>query len=548
VIVLGLNGGNDGTCDPAAALVIDGHVAAFIEEERLSRVRHARSAVPALAVDAVLREASISLDDVDAVAYGWDLPHFQRIRGGQWTITDQDCIRALTRKEPRRFPSLHWVRHHDAHAASVYFWSGLASAAVLVADGRGEESSITIYRARGPDLTVVRSWPFECSLGIFYEAVTEYCGFGRFDAGKTMGLAAYGSPTKPGAIRWDGGEILTSVKPRMRARDVRDQWFSYLEGRYGPKVNVPTCFDPVRSRSTRKDVSVAELKPHVAASAQATVENLMESLAQFALDATSERSLCISGGVGLNCVANGRLVDRGYRIHLQPTPHDAGVALGAAFLVAAQHGDQVIHDGRADLGPRYSSGQIGSYLAERGLSAKEVSDPACVALNRLLDGHIIGWLQGRMEVGPRALGNRSILGLPTPGEQRARVNAIKRREHWRPLAPSLLHEETTYVFGHEQPSPYMLLSFSLTGRARDEFPAITHVDGTARPQTIMSQEGAFSVLLQQLRKECGRGVILNTSFNGPGEPIVCTPEDAIRSFYTMPLSSLIMENFVLDKG
>ncbi|MBX9639590.1 MAG: hypothetical protein K2X97_07660 [Mycobacteriaceae bacterium] len=539
MIVLGVNGWGDGRGnghdDPAAALVVDGRIVAFVEEERLNRIRHARSMMPTLAVAYVLREAGITLDEVDVIACGWDLPRFHSIRGTSWDIDDTQFVRRVTGQEPRRIPHLRWVAHHDAHAASVFLWSGLPSAAVLIADGRGEDASVSIYRARGHQLELVRSWPFQHSPGLFYQSVGQHCGFGSHDAGKTMGLASYGHADSPLLMSWRDDDIITPIPPCDRAHLVHRSWDDLLAERYGPPVRVPL------------DADVAHLKPTVAANAQATLDDLMWSLARYALDTTGEQGLCIAGGVGLNCVANGRLVDRGVPVQLMPAPHDAGVALGAALLVSAQHGLPIEHAGGADLGPDYSSGVIRECLASSGFDVVEIDDPAEVAAERLGRGQVLGWFQGRAEVGPRALGHRSILASASTAGHHERVNSVKRREQWRPFAPALLAEESRYLFGRDIESPYMQLSFALTDHAIAEYPAIAHVDGTARPQTVPPGAGAYADLLRRMREHEGHAVVLNTSFNGPGEPVVCTPQDAVRAFVTMPFDALIIENFLLSK-
>jgi carbamoyltransferase len=547
VIVLGLNGWTEATHDPAAALLIDGRIVAFVEEERLNRVRHAPFLAPVLAAEYVLRAAGVTIEDVDAIAYGWDLPSYYRGRGGEWTMSDADFVQFLTGMRPKRCPPLYWVRHHDAHAASTYFWSGAESAAVLVADGRGEDNSISVYRAEGTDLKLVRTWPIADSLGVFYHAASVHCGFGRFDAGKTMGLASYGKTAGALPITWDADGFTSVIPARARSHQVHQEWLSYFETHHGDAARVPRRYDTLRARMTAEDISPDRLNPDAAALAQATVEQAMLALGQYALRETGADSLCVSGGVALNCVANGLLTASGLDVHLQPVSDDSGVALGAAFLVAAGLGEPVTHDGRVGLGPGYDSADIAAYLRTIGLSATEVTDPSAAAARRLLDGAVIGWFQGGAELGPRALGHRSILTLPTPGTKHSRVNSVKRREQWRPFAPSLLESETPFVFGRALRSPYMLESFTLTDAATEAFPAVSHVDGTARPQTVSDEAGPFGRLLSRLRADNGHGIVLNTSFNGPGEPIVCTPEDAVRAFHSMSLDSLVIENFVLDK-
>lgn len=549
MIVLGLNGWDDGTHDPAAALIVDGQVVSFVEEERLTRVRHAVSKVPVRATAAVLREAGIHLEDVDIVAYGWELRRYHEVRGGRLDCSDRDFIREATGiSQLAKHPKLVWVPHHLAYAASSYFWEPRASGCVVVVDGCGETESVSIFRGAGSDLTLVESWPLCRSLGLLYQAATEYCGFGFLDAGKTMGLASYGRPEQQLALRWTGQDIASAVDPTAHESEVVASWMRTFADRYGSRVVPKRRFDALRSVETfAVDAPVSSLKPQVAADAQATVENLLIQLVRHAVRVTGESEVCTAGGVALNCVANGRLVSEGIDLHVPPAPHDAGVALGAAMIVAAQCGEAVQQVCTPALGPQYTSDQVRTVLRSVGVSYSEVDDVGAAAADEVLRGHVVGWFQGRAEVGPRALGQRSILASAADPVMKNRVNDAKGRELWRPFAPSMLAKDAGFMFGTEVDSPYMLQSFPLTDTARSRYPAIAHVDGTARPQTVGSANGPFAELLRHIDSATGHGVVLNTSFNGPGEPIVCSPVDALRSFYTSALDVLVMENTIVRK-
>ena len=542
VIVLGLHGW-DGTHDAAAALLIDGEVVACIEEERLNRRKHAMSDRPRLAARAVLAHAGLGWDDIDCVSYGWNLPKYLPAHGQRWKFdSDPEFLAEALHVRPRRWPRLEWIDHHLSHAAAGYYSSGFDRAAVLVVDGQGEDKSVTLYAADPGGIRFVRDWPPSCSLGLLYEAATRHCGFGFLDAGKTMGLAAYGRrPLEPLPMRWDG-DIRSPVPENLEEDAVADFWCRLLAERFGE----PQGF-AVRPGSADAD-DIARHSPDVAAAAQDAIERILAGLIDHAQLATGCRNVVLAGGVALNCVANGLLARQCGALFVPPTAHDAGAALGAAMVTAQRAGDRVRAPQGADLGPQYSSAAVEATLAANKLRARKLDDPAGAAARLLQRGAVIGWFQGRGEIGPRALGNRSILALPSRAGEHDRVNRIKGRENWRPLAPSALTSETSWMFGRQVISPYMLLSLPLTAAARERLPAVAHVDGSTRVQTVPDDSSSrYARLLACLGELTGASVVLNTSFNAAFEPVVCSPNDAIRSFYGMGLDALLLDDFLLEK-
>lgn len=536
MIVLGVNGWTDRTHDPAAALLVDGQVVAFAEEERFTRVKHGVGQLPHAAVDSVFHDSGVSPSDVDAVACGWDREKFDSLRGISTDVSD--AVAVITgRPELRRLP-MSWVVHHEAHAASAFFGSGFESATVVVADAEGEDESISVYRADPDGLCLVRRFGRGVSLGLMYRAVSEFCGFGQFGAGQTMGLASYGIAQADALpIEWRDGDLHSPFPADAWEDDVVSGWLGRLEAQFGP----PASRAP---REAGMFPPLASHQPMAAAAGQLTINNVMTQLVEWAVQSTGIRDVCLAGGVALNCVANGLLLDLVNRLHVPPYPHDAGVALGAAQIVGARAGMAGWSAARADLGTPAASGVVG--LGET--SWVTLADPIKSAVERILDGQVIGWVQGRMEVGPRALGNRSVLARPDSIAIRDRVNRLKGREPWRPIAPSVLEEEAPRLFGRPLVAPFMLLSVPLTATGHQVIPGASHVDGTARLQTLGGTEGAYRSLLEELATQSGVGAVLNTSFNARGEPVVRTALEAVASARRMNFDAVIVEDRLIEIG
>ncbi len=560
--VLGLNGWGARTHDASACLLVDGEIVAYAEEERFSRRKHGFDARPEESATYCLAEAGLGLDDLDAVAFGWNMPWLYAARS-----CDDATIRAgldhllPTERFPRRTnPPLEYVDHHVAHAASAYLLCGEPSAAVLVIDGQGEDASASLYHGVNGQLRLLHSYPVGWSLGYLYEAACTYVGMRTTDAGKLMGLAAYGRPLDVLDRYLDytpGGYELPGVKESYirggypdEQQPVLDAWLPRFVEAFGRPVNrVDRVTDP-RTGASRAVPAVDCFEYRdAAATVQAVLEEAISRMAAGLLAATGERVLVLAGGVAYNATLNGKLrrlpgLDR---MFVQPVAGDAGVALGAAARVAADGGDAVRPlDTSIAFGPSYRPDEIRRTLDAAGLRYTEPVDLADDVAGRIRAGHLVGWFQGRAEVGPRALGSRSLLALPHPVRVRDRVNLeAKRRERWRPLAPSVTEEAAPALFGTDLRLPFMIVTTEVTPEVRGELGAVTHEDGTTRPQTVSA---ASHPLYHRVVAQAGvHGALLNTSFNGRDEPIVGSPADAVRTFADLKLDTLAIGPFVVDR-
>lgn len=581
--------------DSAAALVRDGVVIAAAQQERFTRVRHDPS-FPGAAVDYCLDHAGIDLSEVNSVVYyedpalKWDrvrssfrsagvrgLPAFTAVypEWVRWKRTVLDRVerelRLLGRGVP---PRIEHSQHHRSHAASAYFPSPFDSAAVLTIDGVGEWQTTTIWHGRGDSLDFVNSISYPHSLGLLYSAFTYFCGF-KVDSGeyKLMGLAPYGEPRYAETIRRE----LIDLRPDG-SFTLNMKYFEFLRG----QRMVGSAFEDLFGGPIREpEGALTQRECDLAASVQVVTEEAVLGLARRAAALTGERRLCLAGGVALNCVANGRLAETGLfdDIWVQPAAGDAGCALGAALTVAvpaagrphlATGGDGM---SGALLGPGFSDTEIRRFLDEQGYPYTEYEESAAESLyaataDYLATGNVVGWFQGRMEFGPRALGARSILGDPRdPGMQKTMNLKIKFRESFRPFAPAVLAEDADKYFDLTGESPYMLMvarvadavlpatgtrprrDLGSINEIRSELPAVTHVDLSARVQTVDdARNPAFADLLRAFRARTGCSVLVNTSFNVRGEPIVRTPEEAYRCFMRTGIDVLVLGRCVLTKA
>lgn len=590
--------------DSAAALVRGGVVVAAAQEERFTRRKH-DPAFPRHAVVACLRTAGVRLDDLDAVAF-YDKPwlKFERLLETyvataphgltSWLAAIPVWVKGKLRMErlirrelaalaetdgrlgaPRDDLPLLYPEHHESHAASAFFPSPFERAAFLTIDGVGEWATTSYGVGDGADLRIAAEQHFPHSLGLFYSAFTYVCGF-RVNSGeyKLMGLAPYGTPRYVDALR-------------EHVIDVRDDGSVHLNLRYfryatelrmtGPEMD--RLFGPKRAMEsplTQRDLDLA-------ASVQAVTEDAVLKMARHVRHETGERFLTMAGGVALNCVANGRLVREGVfdDVWIQPAAGDAGGAVGAALLAAHRHGGVPRTVVRPDamqgafLGPDLDLDTAAALFAREHVPADRLDDPDALAervAGLLAEGLTVGWAQGRMEFGPRALGHRSILADPRGRDTQRRVNLqVKFRESFRPFAPAVLAEHQSEWFdlayppsdgqiGRVAESPYMLLVGDVRGASasgeglerrhhvESPIPAVTHVDGSARIQTVRSDTNPdFHRLLSAFHRRTGVPVLVNTSFNVRGEPIVATAEDAYRCFRATHLDVLVVGPFVVEK-
>ena len=578
--------------DSAAALLVDGEIVAAAQEERFTRKKHDEE-MPARAIEHCLRTAGIAAADLDYVAF-YDKPllKFERLLETYLAYAPRgfgSFRRAMavwlpkklhTRRELHRGlggayrKRLVFTEHHQSHAASAFYPSPFEEAAVLTLDGVGEWATASIGVGRGHRLELSHELRFPHSLGLLYSAFTYFCGF-KVNSGeyKLMGLAPYGEPRYAGLIR----ERLLDLKDDGSFR-MDQRYFDYCAG----LTMTNRLFDELFGGPPRSpDEPITEREMDLAASIQLVTEEIVLRMVRHVHRTTGQRNLCLAGGVALNCVANGRILREGPfdELWVQPAAGDAGGSLGAALFVWHQllGRERVPRAGDSQrgslLGPRFSDDEIARFLAEREIPHRRCLDEEEVVERTselLASGKVVGWLHGRMEFGPRALGARSILGDPRDVEMQATMNLkIKFRESFRPFAPSVLRSRVHEYFETRVAAdePYMLVVAPVhpTKRlsvvegdgvvglerrklARSVIPAVTHVDASARVQTVDSERNPrYTRLLEAFERRTGCPVLINTSFNVRGEPIVCTPEDAYRCFLATGMDALVLEDFILLK-
>jgi carbamoyltransferase len=530
--------------DPAAALVIDGITVAAAEEERFSRRKHGKTPVPfstwelpEQAIAFCLARAGLPPGDVDAIAYSYD-PGLAGTPAADLTADEWEGLRTLFVQRAPRFlqtlgfdPALvRFVPHHVAHAASAHLASPYETSAVLVADGRGERASSLLgrYDAEGTLQTLaVQELPH--SLGLLYEELTAHLGFRRSsDEYKVMAMASYGRPRFAERLRalvhatGDGGFVTHPV-----------DWSALAP--------------PLPSG---QDAPPAAEHADLAASVQRLVEDVLLDLAGWLHERTGETRLTMAGGVALNCVANARLLREGAftDVWVQPASGDAGTALGAALQVAADAGDPVRPMATAALGREWDDDALAGWLQRSGVDFERPDDVAAEVAETLAADGIVAWFQGRSEFGPRALGHRSLLADPRRAENLERLNDVKGREQFRPVAPMVLEEHATTIFRGRHPSPHMLFVHDVDDGWRDRIPAVVHVDGTARVQTVdPAHEPLVARMLEAFHERTGVPVVVNTSLNTAGRPMVDDPRDALECFGSAPVDLLAIGPFVVRR-
>ncbi|MDB6139519.1 MAG: Nodulation protein nolO [Verrucomicrobiaceae bacterium] len=582
--------------DSAAALVRDGQIVAAAQEERFTRLKH-DPVFPTHAAHYCLKEAALQIEDLDYVAfYDKPLQKFDRLietylafapRGLRsfmmamplWLKTKLHLPREIRKALDGRYQKrVVFTGHHESHAASAYFPSPFDKAAILTVDGVGEWDTATIGIGEGNKIRLLKTMRFPHSLGLLYSAFTYFCGF-KVNSGeyKLMGLAPYGEPKYAGLIY----QHLIDLKPDgSLAMDM--SYFNYCAGLRMTNGKFAALFGgPARDPET----PITQREMDLAASIQAVTEEAVLRMARHARELTGCENLCLAGGVALNCVANGRLLRAGIfkSLFVQPAAGDAGGALGAALFV---HHQLLDHPRKADpgdsmqgslLGPKYSNDEVRTELDGIGAVYQFIEDEARlleVVAGEVAAGKVIGWFAGRMEFGPRALGARSLIGDARSPAMQAQMNLrIKFRESFRPFAPVVLREDVSVYFDQKEESPYMLIVADVSNDQRralkDEelavmrdpdlrkrvniprstLPAVTHVDMSARLQTVDERRhGRFYRLMREFKKQTGCGVMINTSFNIRGEPIVCTPSDAFKCLQATDMDVLVIENCVLRKS
>ncbi|MBT7649713.1 MAG: carbamoyltransferase [Opitutae bacterium] len=582
--------------DSAAALVVDSKIIAAAQEERFTRIKHDES-FPKNAIEFCLQEGDCLLDEIDQIIF-YEKPFlkFDRLLETylsfapsglhsfikampQWLKQKLHLPREIKKGLPGKWHKpIVFTTHHESHAASAFFPSPFDEAAILTMDGVGEWDTATIGIGEGNSIKLLKSLEFPHSLGLLYSAFTYFCGF-KVNSGeyKLMGLAPYGKPIYKNAIL----KHLIDIK-EDGSFEINLQYFSYCQGLTMTNKQFEKLFG---GPSRKPENQITEREVDLAASIQEVTEEIVIRMATFARKLTGKNKLCLAGGVALNCVANGKLLSEKIfdELWIQPASGDAGGALGAALFAnyqllnlprSVEPNDSMQG---SYLGPNFSNSEITSFLKEKDApfhyfdEESQLLDTTCLAIE---EEKIIGWFQGKMEFGPRSLGHRSIIGDARSEKTQTNMNLrIKYRESFRPFAPSVLEEKTQKYFQLDSPSPYMLLvapiqkGIRITPSTKDKehmsdpnllnrvkikrssLPSITHVDYSARVQSVSpNRNDIYYRLIKRLEEKTGTGVVVNTSFNVRGEPIVNTPEDAYRCFMATEMDILVLENHLLYKS
>ena len=550
--------------DAAAAIVVDGKLLAAAQEERFTRKKHDQD-FPIHAIEYCLNSAGFKAQELDYIAFydkpfikfdrilqtyisTWPKGLFSFLKAMPVWIKEKIWIPQTIRNRLDYEGEILFAEHHMSHAASAFLVSPFEEAAILTTDGVGEWDCAAFGSGKGNAITLTKSIPFPHSLGLFYSAFTYYLGFRVNSAEyKVMGLAPYGEPRfydlimkELVSLRDDG-----SFKLNMK-------YFTY---EYGLKM-VGKRFARLFGEPVRKPESkLTQFHKDVAASLQKATDTIVVKMARHVERETGMKDLCMAGGVALNCVSNSKVLEETsfHDVFVQPAAGDAGGAVGAAYYVY----NTILNNPRnysmehVFLGPEFTDDEIEKLLKSKSVSYRKCgrSDLLEETARMIADQKVVGWFQGRMEFGPRALGNRSIVADARNPKNQSVVNLkIKFRESFRPFAPSVLEDRTREYFDWDRPGPYMLFVANVRKDKRT-IPAVTHVDGSARLQTISrSQNALYYDLISEFDRQTGCPVIINTSFNVRGEPIVCTPDDAWRCFLRTEMDALVMGSFILEKG
>ncbi len=569
MIVLGINSVFH---DSSAAILIDGKLIAAAEEERFTHIKHGKRPIPFStyqmpfhAIDYCLKTAGITLKEVDHIAYSFNpylliekekaeaptieiplnLNGFKRNGHDPWeTLFISAIINApgqLVDGWPHHLQARfigssvnnwewHYVDHHIAHAASAFYPSPFKNAAIMTLDGRGERATTTYGYGRDTEMIRIGQVDLPHSLGLLYEDVTAHLGFLRSsDEYKVMALASYGKPTFIEEFR----DII-----KLKGNGLYEINNENLTERFGP--------------ARLRNAPFTEHHFNIAHSLQKVLEETAIELADWLQITTGDENLCMAGGVALNCVMNSRIREKSRfrNVWVQPAAGDSGTSLGAAIWVDQQlrKGERSFEMTHAYWGPDYNDQEIEEFLKKSKINYRIMNDQAVETAEILAQNKIIGWFQGPMEFGPRALGSRSILASPIDPSMQARLNEIKDREDFRPVAPVVIEEDAHEWFENAEYSPFMLFVYDVKPEKADTIPAVKHVDGTARIQTInKNQHPSYYNLLRAFKEKTGVPVLVNTSFNTLGKPIVCTPRDAIECFWSQPFDALVIGKFLIEK-
>lgn len=571
--ILGITGLGVG---PAACLVQDGRLTAMAEEERFNRLKGSFGLLPEKAARFCLGYKKLSLDDIDYIVFPWDaykyrlyMPYFlfhTYLRRSPKFQTDtfipklaellkyqpsniKTMIISMLRRSGFRekVPPIEFIPHHIAHAASAFYCSGLDKAHILVLDGSGEDKCTTIFKGEGLEIKEEKCFKIPDSLGWFYQSITEFLGFlPNMHEGKVMALAAYGKYNE---------EIYSKLKTMVpfdeKGNYKYDAGYSFL-GKHIQGTIYSEKMAKLLKNSRYHSEPIGQIHKDIAFAAQDILEKIVVSIAKNISNSPCYNGkLCIAGGIGLNCKMNGVVAGQDYikDIFIPPVTNDAGTALGAALYFSGEKGlNPKFKMAHPYWGPEFSNEEIEKLLNRLKIKFTKDRGIESTVARLLFENKIVGWFQGRMEIGPRALGARSILANPAKEWMKDKVNTVKNRELWRPFSPSILHENRNEYLLKPKESPFMALAFEVSKEVKEKIPSVIHTDNTTRPHLVKKDENPkYWKLIDEFRKISGVPAVLNTSFNIQGEPIVCAPEDALRTFYTSEIDYLAMGDFLIYK-
>lgn len=563
MIVLGLN-----DAFSAAAIIKDGKLLAAVREERFNRIKHCDD-FPAQSMQYCLKEAGVSIKEVDRIVFAWNPGHeiepfdtsaSMRYHKDFLHYVPNNVLNAVSgRKENKRIKSIHqhlelfegnieisFVPHHFSHASAAFFTSPFEKAAILTTDAYGDDISVQMFTGKGNHIEVIQTTYYPHSLGSVFAAVTQYLGFrANSDEWKVMGLAPFGEPTY-----YDAFSNIIKFLPDEGRLWIDLDYFTYYiwsPRRYSDKFE--KVFGPERHYSDE----LTKKHEDIACSFQKRVEAVVLEMLSYLYERTKVETLCLSGGCSMNSKMNGRIVkDSPFsKVFIQSSADDGGACLGACFY----WWNQVLQKKRSFVmdhdywGPGFTNDEIEKVLKDALVPYKKYDNIERVAAQAISEGNIVGWFQGRMEYGQRALGNRSLLADPRDPAMKDKINSrVKHREKFRPFAPSILDDYQSEFFDEAQQAPFMQKVYSIKKEKHSLVPAVTHVDGTGRLQTVSKGSNPrYYELINQFSDITGIPIVLNTSFNDNNEPIVCTPKDALRCFFSTGIDILFMGDFMIKK-
>lgn len=548
----------------SACLLHNGKIIAVGEEERFNRIK-TTAGMPIKSIKYVLKEANISLRDVNHIAVAWDCnkyPYYmdafrsKALKGrteidkllDQKSLFNKKWIEFKLRTELKEeLPPIHYISHHLSHAASTFYLSGFEDSLILTLDGSGEEHATVLWHGNKKDITKIKEINLPHSLGWFYSAITEFLGFRAYTGeGKVMGLAPYGKDNE--SIKNKLRKIISIDKDTYTI----DPSYIYFDERTNSSKFTDKLVDLLGTPKLHGE-EFTQYHKDLAFCAQDLLEEAVNNLVSYGLKETGSSNVCVAGGVGMNCKMNGKILEQQdvENVFVIPPSSDNGSSIGAALQLFKDLGNDPtkFKMDHAYYGPSFSNDEIKHVLDYCKVNYSYHEDIEKITAKKIYDNKIVGWFQGRMEIGSRALGNRSILGNPLNINMKDIINShVKHRESYRPFCPSMLAEDADKYLEDIESAPYMIVAYNAKEGIDKKLPAVVHVDNSVRPQTVRKQDNPrYWNLINEFKKLTGESVVLNTSFNVAGEPVVCTPADAVRCFFGTGIDVLAIGNYLIEK-